>query len=58
MNTEERAQPTQDEEWDAFLADLEEIAAQTEGREADCAVDHDFDLPSEDYVQSLIRPGF
>lgn len=29
MTTEERAQPTRDEEWDAFLADLEEIAAHT-----------------------------
>lgn len=57
MTTEERAQPTREEEWDEFLADLEEIAAQTEGREADCAVDHDFDLPPED-LQSLISPGF
>lgn len=29
MTTEERAQPTREEEWDAFLADLEEIAAHT-----------------------------
>lgn len=29
MTTEERAQPPRDEEWDAFLADLEEIAAHT-----------------------------